>query len=380
MKDIRDESRLRDSRFTRICLSNFLLHAFVFLLIPLTTRRAAAMGMEESLTAWSVLAFAAGRFVPGPFGAHLMECRPRKHIALWAVLVLGLLSLPPAFFPIGAVGVVTLYGLQGACFGLAQTALGFTLVNDVLRSHERDRGDMRYAWAGRLGMPVGLIAGALLLKLASMEQAEWYALSPCVLAFLLIAQTSVPLKAPVPTAVVSLDRFLLPRSLYLSLSLFASSFVLGHATASYGVVSAWLFAASFAMVFLFQFFPRFPPGRRTGVALGYSMIAIGQAILNFEKDDRTLWIALLLTGAGVAMVSSRHLHHWITLACHCQRGTAQSTYMLSCRTTFSLGFASAYFFPAFRGMWLSALCMAAMCLYFLWPCHTTAGKAHGSRH
>jgi len=380
MKDIRDESRLRDSRFTRICLSNFLLHAFVFLLIPLTARRAGEMGAEEGLTAWAVLAFAAGRFAPGPFGAHLMERRPRKHIALWAVLALGLLSLPPAFSPIGAAGLVALYGLQGVCFGLAQTALGSTLVNDVLRSHERDCGDMRYAWAGRLGMPAGLVAGALLPELAGAKLTEWYALSPCALAFLLIAQTSVPLKAPVPTAVVSLDRFLLPRSLYLSLSLFPASFVLGHAAASYGMVGAWLFAASFAAVFLCQFFPRFFPGRRTGVALGYLLIAIGQAILNFEKEGRPQWIALLLTGTGVAMVSSRHLHHWITLARHCQRGTAQSTYALSCRTAFSAGFASACFFPAFRGLWLSALCMAAMCLYFLWPCHTTAGKAHGSRH
>lgn len=369
MKDIREGGGLRGSRFIHICLSNFLLHAFVFLLIPLTEWHAVAIGAERSIVGWAVLAFAAGRFVPGPFGAHLMECRPRKHTAIWSVLALGLLSLVPATFPNETIWLVASYGLQGLCFGLAQTALGATLVNDVLRSHERDRGDMRYAWAGRMGMPTGLLVGAMLPVYISAGTIVWYALIPCVLALLLIAQTSVPLKAPVPTTAVSLDRFLLPRSLHLSLSLFAAPFVLGHVTANLDAMGALLIATGFVAIFVSQILFHFPIGQRTAVSTGYFLIVIGQIAISFGSVGCVLLVTLPLTGAGVAVVSSRHLLHWTTLASHCQRGTAQSTHMLSCRTAFSLGFACAYLFPAFQGLWLTTLCMAAMCLYLLWPCN-----------
>lgn len=50
------------------------------------------------------------------------------------------------------------------------------------------------------------------------------------------------------------------------------------------------------------------------------------------------YIAYALIGFAVGAVSSRHLIEWILKAEHCQRGTAQSTYMLSWRMSFALGF------------------------------------------
>lgn len=351
---------MRSSRFVSICLANWLVHTYVFLLIPLINRRAAACGADGCLVAWAVLTFAVGMFLPGPFGAHLMEKCSRKSVGLWSVFVMGLLALPANILPDVPALLIVLYGLQGVCFGLAQTALGSTLVNDVLHSSERDRGDILYAWAGRLGIPLGLLAGMLLPAFAPQKHLGLFALLPCALAFLLIAQTRVPFKAPVQVSVVSLDRFLLPRSFRLSLSLFAAPFVFGHVAAQADVAVALLFTIGFAGVYALQIFLHLPMGRRSSVLLGYSFVVLGVLGFCFPLPKIAFWLALLLLGAGVSVVSSRHLLQWITHVGHCQRGTAQSTYMLSWRVAFTLGFVSAFFFDATPCVALVALCLFSM--------------------
>lgn len=326
-------------------------------------RLLAALGISEDMVMWAVLAFATGMFLPGPFGAYLMERCSRKRVALWSVFAMGFLALPVKYLQGWPACLVILYGLQGACFGLAQTALGSTLVNDVLLSKDRDRGDILYAWAGRLGIPLGLLAGMWMPAFSDVSQFSLFVLVPCVLAFLLIGQTSVPLKAPVPVPIASLDRFLLPRSLYLSLSLFAAPFVFGYMVARGGAVDALLFVIGFAAVYALQIFVCLPMGQRASISLGYSFIILGLAVISSHAPYLFHGLSLFLIGSGVSVVSSRHLLQWIKLAEHCQRGTAQSTYMLSWRVAFSVGFACACISPALHFLSLIALCLVSLSLY-----------------
>lgn len=358
---------LQGARFRCLCAANFFLHLYVYLLIPLLSARLGQFGAGVAPVAWAVAAFALGMALPGPFAARLMERRSRKSVCLGAVAVLGFCATPAYVRAAAPVHFVLLYGLQGVAFGLAQTALGTTLVNDVLPSRERDRGDVCYAWAGRVGIPLGVMLGLLLVRFVPMPQAWWWTLLPCTFAFLLVGQTPVPLKAPVSVPWVTWDRFLLPHTLPLSFTLFAAPFVLGGLVAAQGIKGMTCLAAGCAAACLFRMEDRLRAGRRAALAVGYTLLLLGLAGMAFSDGMGWGWLPLFFAGWGVASVSAAHLKHWLVLSDHCQRGTAQNTYMLSWRAGFACGFCVAAFRPDAAVSCAQPLCLLCLAAYFLWP-------------
>ena len=233
---------LKSSRFINMCVANWFLHIYVYAMIPLLSLQTLGLGSEARWVGWGVLAFAIGMVLPGPFGAYLMERRSRKDVFLKALLLLG---------PIATLGYVNAYDvchllalqlIQGVAFGISQTALGTTLVNDILLSKQRNKGDIIYGWAGRIGIPLGLFLGYVLSHTFPMTYAYWWALIPCAMSFILVAQTPVPIKAPVKVAFVTFDRFFLPSSLPMGLSMFAAPWTLGRIAGALPMKQDWLFS------------------------------------------------------------------------------------------------------------------------------------------
>ena len=236
---------LKSSRFINMCVANWFLHIYVYAMIPLLSLQTLGLGSEARWVGWGVLAFAIGMVLPGPFGAYLMERRSRKDVFLKALLLLG---------PIATLGYVNAYDvchllalqlIQGVAFGISQTALGTTLVNDILLSKQRNKGDLIYGWAGRIGIPLGLFLGYTLSHTFPMTYAYWWALIPCAMSFILVAQTPVPIKAPVKVAFVTFDRFFLPSSLPMGLSMFAAPWTLGRIAGALPMKQNWLFSSSY---------------------------------------------------------------------------------------------------------------------------------------
>lgn len=180
-------NRLSSSRFINMCVANWFLHIFIFATVPLLAVLVENLGGTPAWTGYAVLAFAVGMVIPGPFGAHLMERRSRKEVFLKAALVAGpVVTLLGYMFCVHNLeSIVALQLLQGMAFGVAQTALGTTLVNDILQSKQRNRGDIIYGWAGRLGIPLGLFLGYVLLQVVTVDLAFWWTLVPCAWLFCL---------------------------------------------------------------------------------------------------------------------------------------------------------------------------------------------------
>lgn len=334
-------SRLTSPRFIKLCVANWLLHLYVFSMPALLDAGYRQSGAGHAPTGWAVLAFALGMVLPGPLGAWLMEQRSRKGVFLRAMLLLGLLpTWGYANLPLPVWGIA-LHGLQGVAFGIAQTALGTTLVNDLLPSNQRSQGDVRYAWAGRLGIPMGLVCGLLLANFVPLPAAFWWTLLPCAASFLLVAQTEIPVKAPVKVPLFTLDRFFWPGSWRLSLTLFAAPWLLGRlaGTESCGLFPCCAMVAGTLTAFLLQrlLCRFFSP--TLSVSLCYILL-LPALLWTSLGGEVQLLAGSFLIGLGVSEVSSRHLSCWVKQAEHCQRGTAQSTYMLSWRISFALGFAA----------------------------------------
>lgn len=355
------------SRFLTLCAANWFLHIYIYAMIPLAAVHTLHLGGTLLHTAWGVLAFSAGMFLPGPFGAHLMERRVRKSVFLKALLVLGpAVSVGYAFTTIKEV-FLALQLVQGMAFGVAQTALGATLVNDVLHSSQRNRGDLLYGWAGRIGVPLGLFAGYVATFLVPFPDVFWWLLIPCALSFVLVAQTEIPVKAPVKVPLLTLDRFFLPKSLPLGLSLLAAPWAIGRMAGSQPDVTAFLaLAAGVAAACLVQYFVRHRVGQRTIVAQAYALIVAAMLLLSLVPSPLASLIAYALAGMGAGGVSSRHLMDWVCTSRHCQRGTAQNTYLLLWRLSFALGLlvSAAGCFDGFLPDAL--LCLGSFAVYAVW--------------
>ena len=74
------------------------------------------------------------------------------------------------------------------------------------------------------------------------------------------------------------------------------------------------------------------------------MLFMGGAVLLMltRNQSSVSYIAPVLTGFGVGVIGSRFLLFFIKLAGHCQRGTSQSTFLLSWETGIGLGLVASY--------------------------------------
>lgn len=368
---------LTGSRFVNMCVANWFLHIYVFATIPLVAAQVARLQESAHWVGWSVMLFAVGMVLPGPFGAHLMERRSRKEIFLKALLVLGPLATLGYVLATDIRLILAMQLLQGMAFGVSQTALGTTLVNDILLSKQRNKGDIIYGWAGRIGIPLGLFLGYVLSITISLQQSYWWALVPCAFSFVLVAQTTVPIKAPVKVSFVTFDRFFLPSSIPLGLSMFAAPWTLGRIAGMLPHSCNWLLSSAYVCLslgvlfaFLMQIFIQRRVEQRKLMTLGYLTIIGGLVLISYPNVVLGN-IGDILLGCGVGAVSSRHLMDWVTKSAHCQRGTAQNTYMICWRWAFSLGLLCTCFL-GLQNVWIDiALCAISLLLYVLW----THGKA-----
>ena len=356
---------LLGGRFLSLAVANALLHVYVFSMIPLIAAAAQTIGAGAATVGYAVLAFAAGMVLPGPLGAYMMERRSRKGVCLRSMLFLSILPVYEYNMTGTEATLVLFHGVQGLTFGIVQTALGTTLVNDVLPSRWRSPGDNFYAWAGRIGIPLGIALGFLLQLLFPLPAAWLWSLLPCVVAFLLVAQTEVPLKAPVKVPLLTLDRFVWPGSWRLSLTMFAAPWLLGRVVAApIGLEACLLLVGGTVLAFLWALLARERFDRLPWFGyLSYVLLLLALCLpkVGVQPD---FWPMFVLLGFGVGNLSARHLQLWIWQAEHCQRGTAQNTYMLSWRLSFAVGFAATACWGLSVGLFDVALC--TLCFLFRW--------------
>lgn len=66
-------NQLSSSRFINMCVANWFLHIYIFSTIPLITDQLSKLSAPIGYAGLAMLTFAVGMFIPGPFGAHIME-------------------------------------------------------------------------------------------------------------------------------------------------------------------------------------------------------------------------------------------------------------------------------------------------------------------
>lgn len=104
---------------------------------------------------------------------------------------------------------------------------GSTLVIDVTASRRRTDANIAFSWVGRFGMVAGLALGIYIYPYWNFHHVVYTCVALGTLALLLILVVDVPFRAPLRTSWFSLDRFLLPRTLWPALNMMMLSAVFG---------------------------------------------------------------------------------------------------------------------------------------------------------
>lgn len=322
---------LRSTRFVNMCIANWLLHAFVFAQIPLFTHKLEYITDAHKLSFQCIVAFALGMVLQGPFCAHLLEKHKRKALYLNSVFIVAVSTLAIMLLLVDYVSAIPLFALvEGAAYGVSQISMGGTIVNDMLLSAQRTKGDCVYGWTTRLGIPAGLLAGVLLVDCLGVISGFCWSLCALALSYLFVAQTTIPVKAPVKMPAFTLDRFFLPSSWPRMLMLLPVSLLAGcllyHATGVWELIA--ILAGSLVSWAI--------DSRRktyncnfTHLCVGYLLTVVSLALYAFVASEiYGLIVALFLSAIGLSTASASLLAITVECSEHCQRGTAQNTHIL----------------------------------------------------
>lgn len=340
--------------FWLIATANLLLTMSVYALLPVLPFWMHGVGAWASplYMALALGLFAVGVWLPGPLCSFLVQHYRRNHVYMLATALLAasfLLLAPMADgdspWPVG--WLLGLRVVQGALFGLAKSVLMSTLVVDVCTSRKRTEANHSSAWFGRFALSLGPVVGFACCMEWGAEVAFMVCAALAAASLALVTAVTFPFRTPGDDVrLFSFDRFYLKEGtvLFVNLVLISASVGLVFALRLPGLFYGWMMAG-FLLAMLAQRFVFRNAELKSEVVSGLLLMLAGLAVLMLHLRTADMYLAPVLFATGYAICSARFVLLYIKLCRHCQRGTSQSTNLLSWETGLGLGL--------FIGQWLT---------------------------
>ena len=330
--------RLWNRDFWLMAVANLLLTVSVTILIPtLPMWMEMVNGLSSRETGYAMGSFALGVFLPGALCSFLVQHYRRNKVCVWAVLALAVtIAIPFYVERISALGFVVLRLLQGAAFGLAQMVLVSTLIIDTCESANRTEANFALTWFGRFALSLGPIGGLLLYPTLGYGIMALVAVGCLAVCGVLILTVHCPFRVPSDHLhLFSLDRFLLLPSWPLFLTLLTYMVAVGLVLSLRHDIQFFAFLmVGFLLALLAQRYAFRDAELKSEVVSGLLLSGMSVLVMLFAPQS-PLYSPLL--GLGIGLVASRLLLFFIKFSHHCQRGTAQSTFLLGWESGLSLG-------------------------------------------
>ena len=345
--------RLWHRDFWLLSFANLLLTMSVYILVPtfpiwmLETEKFSPLEVGVSMGA-----FAIGLYIFGMLCSWLVQRFRRNRVCVFSIVaMIGSISM--LYYVQGVENgflefwfILLQRVLMGAAFGLAQMVLFSTLIIDTSESYHRTEANHSSGWFSRFSVSLGPLVGLVMFYYQNFDAVLLSAIFCASCAIILILVVNFPFRTPsdIPK-IISCDRFLLKNSspLYFNLMLYAMIvgmlMSLGLSDRFYACIMAGFLTALIAQRIIFR-----DAELKSEIVTGLTLLIMA-LILIYTRPLPIVWyIAPFLLGLSIGIVCSRFLLFFIKLSRHCQRGTSQSTYMLSWETGVALGLALGYAF------------------------------------
>lgn len=335
--------RLWHREFWLMAVACLLLALSVTMLIPtMPLWMLYVEGLSTAETGLAMGAFALGLFLPGGLCSYLVQHYRRNLVCVWAALLLAVSVAVPYYLPVVSVlSLMLLRLVQGAAFGLAQMVLSSTLIIDTCDSFQRTEGNHSATWFGRFALSLGPLAGLLLYQAWGFPVVSVAAAGCALLSAVLVLCVHFPFRVPADKVPLwSLDRFFLTQGWPLFLNLLLVTVAIGMLLSMrldaqfYGLLMVGFLLALLAQRFVFR-----DAELKSEVVAGLATILAAWFVLYQAPHSE---MASPLLGLGLGLVGSRFLLFFIKLSHHCQRGTAQSTFLIGWECGLALGLGLGY--------------------------------------
>lgn len=327
--------KLWTRNFALLCAANLLLTGAFYMLLPIFPYGTATWGISSD-EGWALSAVAGLAFgCMGPLCSFLLDRFDRRKVCLYSVGVMLLcMLLLMGELPLSFAGLLVVRIVQGAAYGMAQMALGSGLVIDLTVSDRRTDGNYCYNSIGRLALPLGPFAGLAVGSLLGWESALGVACCGGVAAFFLLCLLNVPFRAPLGGPLFSSDRFWLGSSWFLFVLLGLSSALLGFCLPRFTLLAyVFLLIGTFGAFLLLRLLYRVVSLR---VEMLSGILLLGVAGI-MEWVGTSCFLLPVFAGMGITLVTKGGMLSLLRRAAHCERGCANSTYMLAVEVGLGLG-------------------------------------------
>lgn len=341
--------RLWNRSFWQLALANLFLTMSVSMLIPTL-----GMWMKETFSdilSWQIaiayLFFGLGTLLSGGFNSYLVQRYRRNRVCKLSILLQASLLAAFYFFLTSYIRLEYVWGLaclMGASWGLSQLVLTSTLTIDASESRKRTEANHASAWFRRISVVLGGAIGLGLYGRLSFAELLLASMACSGAAYLMLSLVKFPFRAPEDNLHIwSLDRFFLLRGYPLALNLILITSIMGMV---FSVISSAhfyiLMLGGYAIAMLAERFAFPNADLRSEVFAGLIFIIIALTLGLTRHLDIVRVAVPVLLGFGFGIIGTRFLLFFIKLADHCQRGTSQSTYVISYGTGITAGIASGY--------------------------------------
>lgn len=345
------QDKMWNSNFVKVNVGNFMLFFAFYLLMPLLplylseTFHATKDVIGAVLSGYTVMALLAR-----PFSGYIVDSFQRKQVLMVCFFLFFIF-----FAGYLAAGTLLMFALirtvHGAPFG-ALTVANSTVAIDVLPASRRNEGIGFYGLSNNLAMAVGPTVAVYIYDYThNFQLLFWMSL---IIAGVGCAVSATIRLKPRPLAVsrqaLSLDRFFLTAGWRLFMSMIAFGF-------SYGVMSTYLAiyskdvlgitggtGAFFLILAVGLMMARFLGAKslRDGrivhnATMGMLISLVGYSIFVLVPNSWGYYGAAILIGLGNGHMWPAYQNMFINLATHSQRGTANSTLLVSWDVGIGLG-------------------------------------------
>ena len=323
--------RLWSNNMWLICLSHLLLSVSLYMLIPvLYAWLKVTFPDAGALCIGSVLAISGvATFLLGPFFNYLVDRFSRKRVCAWSIIVIAVCSAAFHWTPVLS-WVIFLRIVQGMMQGVALMASGSTLAIDLTESPRRTEANNAFAWFGRLGLSLGPLLGLLLLKYFSFNTIFGVSCAIGCVAALLILMLKVPFRAPLCPPICSIDRFWLPNGWLMFIQILPVAAGFGMLLAVIRQYEFYVFMmVGFCLALIALHYVFLRADIRSEIVSGNILWGAGLLLLLFRHTNIAFYCSGALIGLGVGLTVARMLIFYIKLSQHCERGSANTSYMLA---------------------------------------------------
>ena len=375
--------RLWNSNYWKVMGSNFLLFFAFYILAPLLPIYLdAQFDADKDLTGLVLSGYVVATLLVRPFSGFMVDCFDRKKVLLVCLF---------AFFICfaGYIGAGTLLmfaivrTMHGIPFGAA-TVANSTVAIDVLPSSRRNEGIGYYGLSNNLAMAVAPSAGIYIYSATgNFALLFWIALALALTGFVCASTVRIPRREKVvDKPKMSLDHFFLSRAwlMAVNISLFGLCWgVMSNYVAIYGQESLGItdgtgvfFMLLSAGLFLSRLYGA--KSLRAGLLTrncvrGVICSTVGYVLFATSFGEWSFYLSALLVGLGNGQMYPAFLNMFIKVARHDQRGTANSSILISWDIGMGVGILVGGFIAEYIGygaaFWVTAVAQATGALLFI---------------